>query len=63
MCNMGYKQCNGDHTVFYRHSEGHVTILAVYVDDMIIIGNDTLNISQLKKNLSKEFEVKDLGQL
>ncbi len=63
MCNMGYKQCNSDHTVFYYHSGGRVTILAVYVDDMIITGNDPLNISQLKKNLSKEFEVKDLGQL
>lgn len=63
MCNMGYKQCNSDHTVFYYHSGGSVTILAVYVDDMIITGNDPLNISQLKKNLSKEFEVKDLGQL
>jgi len=49
--------------VFYYHSGGRVTILAVYVDDMIITGNDPLNISQLKKNLSKEFEVKDLGQL
>src|SRR6266498_4672036 len=63
MCNMGYKQCNGDHTVFYWHSGNHVTILAVYVDDIIITGDDTLEISRLKKNLNKEFEVKDLGQL
>lgn len=32
MCNMGYKQCNGDHTVFYRHFKSYITILAVYVD-------------------------------
>jgi hypothetical protein len=63
MCNMGYNQCNGDHTVFYRHSGNQVTILAVYVDDIIITGDDTLEVAQLKKNLSKEFEVKDLGQL
>jgi len=60
---MGYKQCNGDHTVFYRHFENNITILAVYVDDMIITGDDTLEIARLKENLSKEFEVKDLGQL
>lgn len=36
MCGMGYRQCNGDYTLFYRHSEGHTTILAVYVDDIII---------------------------
>ena len=61
MCTMGYRQCNDDHTVFYRHSGNHVTILAVYVDDIIITGDDTLEISRLKKNLNKEFEVKDLG--
>nr|CAE75905.1 OSJNBa0088I22.18 [Oryza sativa Japonica Group] len=63
MCGMGYKQCNGDHTVFYRHNRGLKTILVVYVDDMIITGDDCLKISRLKENLSKEFEVKDLGQL
>ena len=63
MCGMGYKQCNGDHTVFYRHNRGLKTILVVYVDDMIITGDDCLEISRLKQNLSKEFEVKDLGQL
>ena len=60
---MRYKQCNGDHTMFYRHSERRITILAVYVDDIIITGDDEVEISRLKRNLSKEFEVKDLGQL
>lgn len=60
---MGYKQCNGDHTVFYRHSGRRIAILAVYVDDIIIIGDDEVEVKRLKENLSKEFEVKDLGQL
>uniref|UniRef100_A0A8R7UCU5 Reverse transcriptase Ty1/copia-type domain-containing protein n=1 Tax=Triticum urartu TaxID=4572 RepID=A0A8R7UCU5_TRIUA len=63
VCHMGYKQCNGDHTVFYRHAERRITILAVYVDDIIITGDDDIEILRLKKNLSKEFEVKDLGHL
>ncbi|WVZ54600.1 hypothetical protein U9M48_005372, partial [Paspalum notatum var. saurae] len=52
LCGMSYRQCNGDHTVFYRHSGRRIVILAVYVDDTIIT-----------ENLSKVFEVKDLGQL
>jgi hypothetical protein len=36
VCEMGYGQCNGDHTVFYRHSNQKITILAVYMDDIII---------------------------
>jgi hypothetical protein len=63
VCHMGYRQCNGDHTVFYRHLGCRITILAVYVDDIIITGDDEVEISRLKGSLSKEFEVKDLGQL
>jgi hypothetical protein len=63
LCGMSYKQCNGDHTVFYRHSRRRVTILVVYVDDIIITGDDEPDIKCLKNNLTKEFEVKDLGQL
>jgi hypothetical protein len=63
LCAMGYKQCNGDHTIFYKHSGRKITVLAVYVDDIIITGDDETEIKCLKGNLSREFEVKDLGQL
>src|SRR4051812_12018205 len=63
VCSMGYRQCNGDHTVFYRHSKTQITILAVYVDDIVITGDDVKEIQRLKNRLGKEFEVKDLGQL
>jgi hypothetical protein len=63
ICGMGYTQCNGDHTVFYKHKESRITILAVYVDDIVITGDDTQEIARLKGNLGKAFEVKDLGQL
>ena len=63
LCDMGYKQCNGDHTLFYRHLGRKITMLAVYVDDIIITGDNEAEIECLKKNLSKQFEVKDLGQL
>ena len=37
----GYSQSNGDHSLFYRHSEiEKITILIVYFDDIIITGND-----------------------
>jgi hypothetical protein len=63
LCGMGYKQCNGDHIVFYRHFGRRIAILAVYVDDIIITGDDEHEIAHLKENMSKEFEVKDLGHL
>nr|AAP21414.1 putative polyprotein [Oryza sativa Japonica Group]ABF99446.1 retrotransposon protein, putative, unclassified [Oryza sativa Japonica Group] len=63
VCDMGYSQCNGDHTVFYKHRGTHITILAVYVDDIVITGDDVEEIRCLKERLGKAFEVKDLGPL
>ena len=63
MIGVGYQQINTDHTIFFRQHGGHTTMLVVYVDDMIITGNDEGEIAQLKARLGKEFEVKDLGQL
>jgi Reverse transcriptase (RNA-dependent DNA polymerase) len=63
MVGMGYRQINADHTVFFRRHGAHITVLAVYVDDMIISGNNEGEIALLKKKLGKEFEAKDLGQL
>jgi Reverse transcriptase (RNA-dependent DNA polymerase) len=63
MIDMGYQQINADHAVFSRQYGGHITILVVYVDDMIITGDDEGEIAQLKARLGKEFEIKNLRQL
>jgi Reverse transcriptase (RNA-dependent DNA polymerase) len=63
MVGMGYRQTNADHTMFFKRHVAYITVLAVYMDDMIILGNDEGEIALLKKKLGKKFEVKDLGQL
>jgi hypothetical protein len=35
----------------------------VYIDDIVLIGNDEKEIRQLRKYLVNEFEIKDLGSL
>lgn len=60
----GFNQCQSDHTMFVKHSmEGKVALFIVYVDDIVITGNDYDQIDHLKGLLATEFEVKDLGQL
>ena len=60
----GYLQCQADHTLFVKHSpRGKITILIVYVDDIILTGDYDEEIQRLKKVLAKEFEIKDLGSL
>lgn len=64
MVEMKYRQSQGDHTLFIKFStSGKVTVLIVYVDDIIVTGNDPEEISRLKGHLAKEFEIKDLGKL
>ncbi|KAK1422393.1 hypothetical protein QVD17_25482 [Tagetes erecta] len=63
MKSYGFKQSNSDHTLFLKKRNGLVTCLIIYVDDMILTGNDEEEMIRLKKNLFTEFEMKDMGRL
>ncbi|RVW39635.1 Retrovirus-related Pol polyprotein from transposon RE1 [Vitis vinifera] len=60
----GYTQSQANHTMFYKHSnESKVAILIVYVDDIVLTGDDCNELEKLKGKLAEEFEIKDLGAL
>jgi transposase InsO family protein len=63
MKNYGYNQGDSDHTMFFKRDEGRIAILIIYVDDMIITGDDKAEIQRLELKLSKEFDMKNLGGL
>ncbi|CAL9006694.1 unnamed protein product, partial [Prunus brigantina] len=57
-----YRRTTSDHCVFVkRFDDGEFIILLLYVDDMLIVGQNSDKISKLKKELSKSFAMKDLG--
>ena len=59
-----YKQSHNDHTLFVKHSAlGGVTVIMVYVDDIIVTGNDLEEREALNRCLAKEFKIKELGRL
>ena len=47
-----YKKCNGEHVIF----------LILYVDDILVIGNDILSLQAVKAWLNGSFSMKDLGE-
>ena len=64
MKELGYKQCNGEHTLFFKTApQKRITILIVYVDDIIISGNNLEEIWNLEIHLDRNFRVKQLGSL
>ena len=48
MKRFGYEQSNSDHTLFLKKNNGRITCLLVYVDDMVITGDDAKEISNLE---------------
>ena len=59
----GYTQCQADHTLFVKHTGTKISILIVYVDDIVVTGDDVEEILKLKRTLGTTFEVKDMGSL
>ena len=60
----GMTRCESDHSVFLKCSTSNKYIyLVVYVDDIVITGDDYEGIKALKQHLFQNFQTKDLGPL
>lgn len=46
-----------------KHQKGKVTPLIIYVDDIIITGDDREEICKIQEQLGTEFEMKNFGGL
>ncbi|RVW35907.1 Retrovirus-related Pol polyprotein from transposon TNT 1-94 [Vitis vinifera] len=60
MHRIGFKRCEADHYCYVKYFDNSYIILLLYVDDMLIAGFDIEKINNLKKQLSKQFAMKDL---
>ena len=63
MTSKEYQQSQADPTLFIKHSTGKILILLVYVDDILITGDDEEGKQSLGRHLDKKIEIKRSGKL
>uniref|UniRef100_A0A1S4DM69 Uncharacterized mitochondrial protein AtMg00810-like n=1 Tax=Nicotiana tabacum TaxID=4097 RepID=A0A1S4DM69_TOBAC len=63
LCTRGYTHSLNDYSLVIKRSESSTVFLVVYVDDIILTGDDPKEINALKMFLDDLFKVKDLGLL
>ncbi|CAJ2666701.1 unnamed protein product [Trifolium pratense] len=64
MKKQGYIQGQTDHTLFTKFSQdGKIDVLIVYVDDIVLTGDDIVEMARVKEKLALDFEIKDLGSM
>jgi hypothetical protein len=56
-------QSASDPNLYFAHFHTDTIVLLVYVDDILLTGNNTRLISQLKSHLHQNFKTNDLGPL
>ncbi|XP_031473928.1 uncharacterized mitochondrial protein AtMg00810-like [Nymphaea colorata] len=60
---MGFKRSSADHTMFTSLKNSKICVILVYVDDIIMTGDDIDFMPRVKDYLNRLFEIKDLGTL
>ena len=63
LLDLGFSRTYSDAGVYvYRRQGGDFTLIVVlYVDDLLLFGDDTSQIAQLKRALKKQYKMTDLG--
>jgi hypothetical protein len=60
---LGFTRSQADHSVYSLQKDNVKIIIALYVDDLILMANDLAKLLQIKEELGKRFDMKDLGEI
>ena len=63
LLNTGFQQSKADPCVCFQWKDGHLNIVSIYVDDLILVVDLLKDLLRIKEELSSRFKIKDLGQL
>jgi len=59
----GFQTSNANFSLFVKKTYHGIVIIVIHVDDLIITGDNDVDIFDLKKLLKQKLEMKDLGEL
>jgi Reverse transcriptase (RNA-dependent DNA polymerase) len=58
-----FKQCPFETVIYVKVRKDEILIVALYVDDLIFMGNSQRLIDEFKREMKLEFEMTDLGMM
>lgn len=61
--NLGFTPLNSESCVYSSNQEGALTLVIAYVDNILIISKNRNDIKKIGENLSKIFNIRDLGDV
>ncbi|KAD4982803.1 hypothetical protein E3N88_19474 [Mikania micrantha] len=59
----GFKRCQLEQAVYTKRTSLDITIIVIYVDDLLVTGSSQQEVSQFKRQMEQTFEMSDLGLL
>ena len=59
----GFKNTEADQCMYYKINDKEYTVIALYVDDLIVMAKTKDDINQVSKQLKQDFDMKELGEV
>ena len=59
---LGFTKSKEDSNLYYKVEDDGIMILLLYVDDLLLTGEDN-RINECKKKIIVEFDMKDIGMM
>jgi hypothetical protein len=58
---LGFVKSFSESTLYVKHNEANILIISLYVDDLLMTGNNTNLVEKFKQETMEVFEMTDLG--
>jgi hypothetical protein len=59
---IGFHMLDADHSFYVRKSDEGIVVITIYVDDLIVAGDNEKEVEHVKNLFKQKFDMKDLGE-